>query len=384
MMPCETSCQTCKSNGTASIDTTGEVLRRRLPAAIAAQDDGSVRKGVAAVMRHGVGALLLVTAVWSMSLSLVAQEATRFAFSHPQMGTTFSIVLYAPDSLTARRAAEAAFARIDSLNAHLSDYVPQSELNRLSASAGSGQWMPVEDDLWTVLVAARSVSEASGGAFDVTIGPLSRLWRRAIRRAEPPDPAALEDARSRVGFRHVEMDPATRRVRLDRPGMRLDLGGIAKGYAVDEALEVLRAHGIEAALVDGGGDIALGAPPPGAEGWQIAAATVDSLGEQTETTLVVAHTAVATSGDAYRYVELDGIRYSHIVDPRTGIGLTDRALVTVMAPTGMEADALASAVSVLGPEDGLALVATRPGVEARIIRPDGARLLVLETPGFEE
>ncbi len=314
---------------------------------------------------------------------LRAQPLERFVFSRPQMGTQVNLVLYAPDSALARRAAAAVFARIDTLNRRLSDYLAESELNRLSATAGTGRDVPVSDDLWTVLAAAQRLAEATDGAFDVTVGPLTRLWRHAARRSELPPAEELEKARRAVGYRHVRLDPDARTVRLVQPGMRLDLGGIAKGYAADEALAVLRTFGITQALVDAGGDVALGEPPPAAPGWRVAVSAVDENGEVVQEARLLARSAVATSGDTYRFVEVDGVRYSHLLDPRTGLGLTDRSLVTVVAPTGMQADALASAVGVLGPEAGLAFVAGLPGVAARIIAPEGARHRFSQSPTFE-
>jgi thiamine biosynthesis lipoprotein len=299
------------------------------------------------------------------------------------MGTQFNIVLYAPDSVRVRRAADAAFARIDTLNQHLSDYLVESELSRLSATAGSGRDVPVSDDLWTVLAAAQHLAARTGGAFDVTVGPLTRLWRWAMRRDRLPPDDDLVQARGAVGYRHLVLDSAARTARLVRPGMRLDLGGIAKGYAVDEAMAVLQAHGLPRALVDGGGDLRLGDPPPGLLGWRIALSTIRADGERTTEERFVARRAVATSGATYRYVEVDGVRYSHLLDPHTGRGMTDERLVTVIAPTGMQADALASALSILPPGDGLAFVDGLPGVAARVSQRAGAAYRQRQSPAFE-
>lgn len=306
-----------------------------------------------------------------------AQPLARFAFARPMMGTEVRLVLYAPDSARASEAAEAAFARLDTLNTRLSDYRAESELNRLSATAGTGRWVPVSEELWTVLAEARRLAEATGGAFDPTVGPLTRWWRWARRRNQLPPAEALAEALEAVGYRHVRLDSAKRRVRLDRPGMRLDLGGIAKGYAADEALAVLAAHGFERALVDAGGDVAVGAPPPDAAGWRLAVARPDTAGQRSQETHILTGTGIATSGDAYRYVEVDGRRYSHLLDPRTGLGLTHRREVTVVAPSAMLADALASAFSVLAVEDVLALATSWPGVAVRVLEPDAAGRLVV-------
>ncbi len=325
--------------------------------------------------------MLLIGLCWSVEGR--AQPLERYAFSQGQMGTTFNIVLYAPDSALARRAADAAFARIDTLNQRLSDYLADSELSRLSATAGEGQAVPVSDDLWTVLKAAQHLAEQTDGAFDVTVGPLTRLWRWAMRRNRLPPEDELEQARQAVGYRHLALDSAARAVCLKKPGMRLDLGGIAKGFAVDEALAVLQAHGLTRVLVDGGGDIRLGDPPPNARGWRIEVSRVMADGERVQEERFLARKAVATSGATYRYVEVDGVRYSHILDPHTGMGLSDERLVTVIAPTGMQADALASALSVLGPDDGLAFVAGLPEVAARFVLGRGEGYHQRQSPAFE-
>jgi thiamine biosynthesis lipoprotein len=158
---------------------------------------------------------------------------------------------------------------------------------------------------------------------------------------------------------------------LLKPEMRLDLGGIAKGYAVDKALAVLRRRGITRALVDAGGDIGLGDPPPGKPGWGIGVAPLEPGGPPGGF-LWLSRRAIATSGDTQQYVVIDGVRYSHLVDPRTGLGLTDHSSVTVIAPDGITADGLASAVSVLGPRQGLRLVEETPGAAALVVRaPEG-------------
>ncbi|MCS6977532.1 MAG: FAD:protein FMN transferase [Gemmatales bacterium] len=290
----------------------------------------------------------------------------RFEFAQPHMGTQFRIVLYAADEATARRSAEAAFARIAELDARLSDYREDSELMRLCQQAG-GSPVAVSEDLFRVLKAAQEMARLSGGAFDVTIGPLSRLWRRSRRQKELPTPRRLEEARALVGFEKLILDEQARTVRLSKPGMLLDLGGIAKGFAADEAQRVLRGHGIVSALVAAGGDIVLSDPPPDAPAWRIGIAPLDDPNRPPSRFLWLKNAAVSTSGDAEQFVEINGVRYSHILDPKTGLGLTGRQSVTVVAPNGMTSDSLATAVSVLRPEEGLKLVEQIAGAAALIV-----------------
>jgi FAD:protein FMN transferase len=286
------------------------------------------------------------------------------------MGVEARVALYASDEDAAIAAARAAFERIDELDRELSDYKPESELSRLGARSG-GPPVEVGGDLFRVLDCSIAISRASEGAFDATVGPLVSLWREARKTGVLPSSARLSEALASVGWDSIELDPSRHTVRLAKRGMRLDVGGIGKGFACDEALNVLRAHGIDRALVALSGDIRLGAPPPGRAGWNIAA-TAGDPGAQAEH-LTLADCAVSTSGDTEQFVEIGGARYSHIVDPHTGKALTSRVRVTVVARDGTTADALATAASVLGTDAGLALVARFEGADALIeeIAPTG-------------
>ncbi|HVQ29818.1 MAG TPA: FAD:protein FMN transferase [Vicinamibacteria bacterium] len=285
--------------------------------------------------------------------------ADRYEFAAAHMGTTARIVLYAMGRSEAEAAAQAAFARIGELDARLSDYRADSEVSLLGQGAG-GPAVALSHDLLAVLARAQEIARRSDGAFDVTVGPLSRLWRRARRLAELPSSEDLQAALALVGHDALSLDTAARSARLERPGMRLDLGGIAKGYAADEALRTLRGHGFERALVTLGGEVVAGSPPPGRDGWTVAVATPGAA----RAPLSLREAAASTSGDAEQWVEIGGRRYSHIFDPRTGRALEGRRSVTVVAREGILADALATALSVLGPAHGRAVVESFPGAEA--------------------
>lgn len=277
----------------------------------------------------------------------------------PHMGTLVRIQLYAAGADQAKAAFRAGFARIAELDAALSDYKPDSELNRICRSAVA---KPVEAgaDLFRVLAASQKLAEETGGAFDVTLGPVIRLWRQARKDRQLPDADALREAAGRCGYRMLHLDAARRTVMLDEPGMQLDLGAIAKGYAADAALEVLVRRGIRRALVAASGDLAFGDPPPGHRGWKIGL-------ESPTRALELANAAVSTSGDAEQHVEIGGRRYSHIIDPATSMALSSPITVTVVARHGVDADAIATAVSVLGFKRGLAFIEARPGFAARIV-----------------
>jgi thiamine biosynthesis lipoprotein len=283
------------------------------------------------------------------------------------MGTLFKIIMYAPDQAAGNRAARAAFDRIAALDNIMSDYHASSELMRLCDKAG-GAPVRVSDDLFRVLEKSQEVAARSDGAFDITVGPPVRLWRRARRQHELPDQESLAQALKLVGYRNLSLDPRARTAQLLKTGMRLDLGGIAKGDAADQALLVLDRYGIKSALVAAAGDIAVSRPPPGKDGWRIGIAPLQSSAPSPARYLLLHDAGISTSGDAEQHVEIGGVRYSHIIDPRTGVALTGRSSVTVIAPDGITADSLATAVSVLGPEHGLQLINSMPGTAALFIQ----------------
>ena len=303
-----------------------------------------------------------------LTLSSAAEpDLSRFTFTQPHMGTEFKIVIYAANQAEADRATQAAFERIAEFDRIMSDYRPTSELMRLCQKAG-GEPVKVSEELFAVLAKAQEVSKLSDGAFDVTVGPIVKLWRLSFRSQRLPDKDKLAKALDLVGYQKIHLDAKARTVKLDKAGMQIDLGGIAKGYAVDEALAVLAKHGITRALVAASGDIAVSGSPPNAEGWSIAIAPLEGREAKPAKTLLLHDAAVSTSGDAEKYVEIEGKRYSHIVDPRTGLGLTQRMSVTVVARHGITADSMTKVVCVLGPEKGMPLIDKTDGVAAFMVR----------------
>jgi len=318
-------------------------------------------------------------------------ELQRFSSAEVHMATSFTLVAYAADEPTATSAFAAAFARIAALDELLNDYDPDSALSRLSAASPTPEPIPVAADLLAVLERSLHFARLTDGAFDPTIGPLTRLWRQARVKGRLAPPDALSRAKSAVGYRHLQVDAAAATVSLGASGMRLDLGGIAQGFAADEALRVLAARGLVRALVDASGDVACGLPPPGRDGWRV---RIAGSGGPEDGLLSLAGRAVSTSGDAFQSVEIDGVRYSHIVDPQSGLGITRRSSATVIAPDCITADALATALCVLPPDRGLELIAALEEVEARIVSralpaPGQASgeagegdLVVRESPGF--
>jgi FAD:protein FMN transferase len=319
------------------------------------------------------------------------------------MGTQARIVLYAPDAEIARQALVEAFELLALLEASMSDYRPDSELNRLSDRAGHGT-IKVSPMLHGVLAQALDLAERTDGRFDPTLGRLTQLWRRTRDTRRWPDPETLRAARSDLAFRALVLtgppdDPTTAEI-LD-PQIRLDLGGIGKGYAAQQIVALLKSKGLPRCLVAIGGDIVAGegpppdplapidpAQPPPPTAWRIAIETglpareVDpadeELGEQAVSTFIqLVDAAVSTSGDLEQFAEIAGpackgelLRFAHILDPQTGLGLRRRVAATVIVPEsqggGGTADALATALCVAGPEHAQALLARFEGVEARV------------------
>src|SRR5205823_12157791 len=211
------------------------------------------------------------------------------------------------------------------------------------------------------------------------VGPVVSLWRKARREKRLPDPAKLAAAMSAVGYQKLRLDAKRHTAELLGPHMRLDLGAIAKGYAADEAIKILRLMGVTRALVSGGGDMAAGDPPPGKNGWRVEVAPLDAPNAPPARFVWLANAGLATSGDLFQHLEINGKRYSHIVDPHTGVGLTDHSLVTVIAPDGITADGLSTAISVLGPKGGARLVEKTTGAAAYMVRMPCDRIEMIES-----
>ena len=301
-----------------------------------------------------------------------AKPLHRFEFTHPAMGTLFTITLYAPDPSLAEAAAKAAFHRIDALEDIMSDYQADSELMRL-CDQPFGNPVPVSADLFDVLQHAQKIAQLSDGAFDMTIGPCVRLWRFSRKRKTLPTAAELAAAKEAVGWRKLRLDPHARTVTLLVPNMRLDLGGIGKGYAADQSLQLLKGRGIDRALVAASGDIAIGNPPPGLPGWKVGITAFGSRTNQASCTLVLHNAGISTSGDTEQFIEIGGIRYSHILNPLTGLGLTNRIQATIIAPNATITDSLDTTVSILGVQRGLALVNSLPKTAALILTRDNGQ-----------
>ncbi|PHR85934.1 MAG: ApbE family lipoprotein [Blastopirellula sp.] len=304
-----------------------------------------------------------------LSAEPIKPQWHKYQAEQDHMGTKFRITIYSNHPDFSPKVFDLAFQRIEQINAVCSDYLADSEVSKLSQASPITKPVAISNDLHFVLNQAQKVSQLTEGAFDVTIGPLTKQWRR-IRRRKKMDQESLNEAKLAVGYQSLILEKNKPAIRLLKSNMRIDLGGIAKGYAADQALLVLKEQGYNRVLVDAGGDVAIGESPPNTKGWAIGVATLDPQQPPSQI-LYLSNCAVATSGDAFQHVEIDGIRYSHIIDPRTARGVTLRSSVTVLAPNCTLADAWASALSVLGPERGFQVINTQPKIASWIVIANG-------------
>ncbi len=283
------------------------------------------------------------------------------------MGSKVRLTFYAADAQQAREAATAAFARVAKLEKICSDYMPDSELTQLNRST----LHHASADLLEVVRRSLEFSKITSGAFDITTGHFTNLWRRSRRKLTLPTAEQLETARAVTGYDLVKLDVGASTITFAKPGMQLDLGGIAKGYAADAALGVLKQRGFGAAVVAVSGDLAVGdAPPDQPEGWPIKLRTFEAP-EATDqlVTIRLKNCGVSTSGDLHQFAEIAGTRYSHIIDPASGLGLTRSIACSVIAADATSSDALATAACILGPDKALHLPA-----ELRIVVCDGSEI----------
>lgn len=291
-----------------------------------------------------------------MFLFLYSNAQKKYTFEKPKMGSPFVITIYTNDSVKAAAIAAKAFQLVDSLNNILSDYIDSSEINRLSASSGKGIYVPVSQPLFDIIQQAQHASVLSNGAYDITIGPVVKLWRKARKTKSFPGKDSLESALQKVGYKYVHLDTANHSVSLAKSGMQLDVGGIGKGYVAQAALDLIKQNGFSSAMVSAGGSIVTLNAPGDNKGWLIGINEPEEKEAIMPQMLSIQNMSVSTSGDIYQYVEFNGKRYSHIVDPKTGIGLTSQKNVTVIAKDGATADWLSTACSVLSIKQSMRLI----------------------------
>lgn len=319
---------------------------------------------------------LIVGALWvnRKNRLLIVKSPVRIV-----MGTLAQVTVSVRNEAEAPDLFRTAFAEMKRIEAMMNDRDPDSELSRLGEIAVAAP-VQVSPELFDVLWAAQEISRLSDGAFDVTVGPEVRLWRRAQQGGPSPTPDELAEARARVGWQKLLLDPENRTVQLAVEGMSLDVGAIAKGYAVDRVARALVDARVPAGMVDLGGNIrCIGGHPEYPQGWIIGIQNPrqdDALIAQ----VALRDTSIATSGDYRRFAEVAGEKQSHILDPRSGRSVGDLISVSIITPTAVRADALATAVSVLGREKGLTLIESLPDAEAILVTAENPDEFIA-TPG---
>jgi thiamine biosynthesis lipoprotein len=303
------------------------------------------------------------------------------------MGTFARAVVIAEDSNTAKKCIETAFEEIHKVDDLMSDYKSDSEISKLNRD-GFKTAVRLSQSTYEVLQRSIQFSKLTDGAFDVTVGPLVDLFRTEKEKRVLPSEEQITQAKSKVGFEKLKLDVQNRTVQFAVDGMRLDLGGIAKGYAVDKAVEAMQTCGAIGGMVDIGGDIrCFGAPPEGRSHWVIGVQNpnLDNYISEQDLALKLklANGAVATSGDYQQFVLIEDKRYSHIIDRKTGTSTEGLSSVTIIADNATDADALATAVSVMGTEKGLALIEKLPAIEAIFITSQ-PEYEIIKTTGAEK
>ena len=300
------------------------------------------------------------------------QTDLRFELSAPAMGSHIDFVVYAPTELQAKAVIDAGIAEIERLSHILSNYDSGSEISKLCSSP-VGQWTPLSTDLAAVIQHSRRWHQLSYGKFDITVGPITQLWRTGRKQKRLPSISEIAAAKSRCGWSSVSLQLSTNDqgdqvtgVSLSKSGMVLDLSGLAVGYIVDAAFEKMTAAGARSILINAGGDIRVGEAPPGSEGWRI---MIAGLGKQSPplTMMRVNNCAVTTSGDLNQYIEVDGRRYSHFIEPESGAPIERRQSVTAMAATTVDADAGATTLAILGAQRSSELFEHMPLQSAMIM-----------------
>jgi len=308
----------------------------------------------------------------------------KFVFEKPAMGSPFAISIFANDSAKAAQAAASAFHCADSLNAIFSDYIDSSELNRLNVTSGQNRYVPVSEALFDILKYSLEAAKMSGGSYDISMGPVVKLWRKARKEKVLPNRDSLTMAMSKVGYQYIHLNEVEKSVWLEKKGMLLDLGGLGKGYVAQAALNIIQSKGFKTAMVNAGGKIAIGDAPPGRDGWRIGITVPEEKEELMPHLLLLKNTSVATSGDIYQHLDVNGKRYSHIIDPKTGLGITWQRNVTVIVKDGTISDWLATACSVLSEKKSFQLIEKFPGAALLISEMRDDKLVQKSSSNFKD
>lgn len=283
------------------------------------------------------------------------------------MGTFVSITAWGAEKEAVQTAIDQAFLEMEKVDYMMSDYKSTSELSRLNRE-GINE-VKVSEELYGVIKKSVAYSIKTGGAFDITVGPLMKVWNTAANEERAPADEETAKALTLVGYEKLKLEDASSSVKFGVAGMSLDLGGIAKGYALDKAIDKLKELGVENAMVNAGGDVRSTGLRPDGKVWHVAVRDPENPGGKT-VVLDAPEAAIATSGDYEKFIEVGSEKYSHLMNPKTGKSV-ECVSATVVAPLGADADTLATSICVLGPEKGLELINVTDNTEAMIIMKNG-------------
>lgn len=322
-------------------------------------------------------------------ISIQTANAKVYQFQSLQMGMPFEILIYS-EELTEKELApiaQSAFSEVSRLNQIFSNYEYDSEISKLNRTAGSKEWVNVSNELWEVLKLSQKYNWESDGLFDVTIGAAANLWRKSRRDQALPEKRLLDLVKKRVGQKYLKFHSDKKMVKLELPFMRIDLGGIAKGYALDAASERLVSSGCSSHIVKAGGDMVIGTPPGGINetdlGWKITLFPKEDVPKELIEfrNVYLSKCAVGTSGDINQFVEINGVRYSHIIDPRSCFGLVGSRRAVVIAENATVADTHATISCLLDKEKVIDWLKTKK-LDAHVLRQKDGLVSALMTEDF--
>lgn len=338
------------------------------------------------------GLMTLLSATSSAQLPTQAEievappsEIQGYEASFPALGTLVEIRVFSANEKLVSQVVDAAKLRAKAIEYTLTDYDPDSEASMLTELAAGENFVSVTPDLWNMLVASEHWHKISEGAFDASLGSLTQLWRASRRNKKPISEDVRKQAVERSGWRNVELNFDSKSVRFKRDGIRMDFGAIGKGYVVDELFRLFDEAGLKQTLINISGNCRFGDPPPDREGWRVEIAPLEK-GQPIMRRLLLKNTSIATSGDLWQFTLIDGVRHSHILDPRNGKSVRGPIAATIIAPTATDADACATAVCVLGPTDGAQLLRSLPRFKGLILEHSDSDSPVryITTEGFSD
>ncbi len=317
--------------------------------------------------------ILFFTIFGSKNVFGQAPALQKYQFVAQKMGAAFQIQIFATDSILASNAASHCFSMVDSLNHIFSDYKANSEINTLANNYVPGQWYTVSAALYDLLQISQQAYYLSRGSFDVSLGQLTQLWRQSKRNKQLPTKHILAQKRKEAGFEHIKLATDTHTIRIDRPYILFDFGGIAKGYAAQKCLEYLQKAGYEYSLVNAAGNMAIGRHP--VANWYIA---VENWPKQL---LQLQQSAISTSGNNFQFIAIGNRTFSHILDPTTGLGMQHNRQVSIICASATTADWLSTACSVLKPKAALKL-ANKQNAEILILEKTDKKMKIWQSKRF--